>query len=367
MEKALRLKKNSFTEVLLYFGVSRLFFALIILLSTTGFKVFSLFDAEHYISIARYGYYHESVTAFFPMMPILIRFLSIPGAIIVNNLCFYGSLVFLRKLGLSKEMLLVFALSPIGFFSTLLYTEGVYVFLSIIALYLYVNRKLPLLMGVIIGLSVLTRSTGALLFFAVFIGMCIDLYKKKTKLSSIVIAYIPATILSLAYPVFLQVKFGNWKLFIDCQYDYWIRISSNIFKTTWMSLKMAFTDSYPFEDTFSEVLSRSNEILTLLIFIFLMYLVINCALSQIKASKLDSYLVVLIVYAILSIIAFNATVRDPNLDAPTISLYRYYFGVVSLYILGDRLPDLAKRITLYATLLISFITSFMFSIGTYFY
>ena len=340
--------------------------------------VLQLFDAEHYRLIASEGYCTDGITVFFPVIPLIIRYLGDAGLVIINHIAFLAALIILKKLflkikGESKVsgMLAVVAVSPLALFTSLEYTEALFFLFTAAAFYLFVNKANPLLMGLLLGLSVATRNTGSLLFFAVFIGMVMRIiidkeYKKGIK--DIFLAYVPATLISLIYPAFLQLKFGNWKVFMDAQYSYWIRIPSNLIKTTWISIKVLFTNIYQFDgDPSTIVLFKINEALSLGLMLLVIVLIVR-EISLMKSKKsINVSAVVAIVYSALFIIALGMTIRDPNIDCPTDSFYRYYASLFPLYLGIGRLGEKPVRISLYITSMITLITASMFCLGVFFF
>lgn len=360
-------KKWEHMDILILFLASRFFFIVMMLASGRTFSdILGFFDAEHYIAIAKTGY-TEKITTFFPVIPMIIRFTTQAGLLVINNICFAFSLYILKKLNCNKLIMATFALSPMGFFSMLVYTESVFFFLSILAFYMFINNKNPLLMGVVIGLSVMTRSVGSMLFFAIFIGMCVQWFRHNIKLSRIIITYVPATILALVYPVYLQFAFGNWKLFMDSQFTDWYRESSNIFKTYFVSLKMLFTNSYTFRPDGYILVERINEALSTILLTVLLIFVVRCIIRMIQARSINVEELVMAIYVLLSAIAINGTIRNPNLDAPTDSFYRYYYTMFPLYLMLRRCKPVTTKVALGFTVSVSFLISFVYCINVFFY
>ncbi len=367
---------KNYSVVLIAFAFSRIFFALMMFLSgrNSYSAILELFDANHYINIALYGYYHDSVSAFFPLFPLIIRYLGKIGAIVVNNLCFLGSLLILDKLiavDSNEEtnktiILMTFALSPIGFFSMILYTESIFVFLTLICFYLFKLRKYFFLSGILLGLSVCTRNTGSMLFAAIFIGLCILWYRKEIKFTDILKQYIPATLLSISYPAFLQYKYGNWKLFVDTQAEVWLKANSNILKTTLISLKIVFTDNVPGDGEMDTiVLFKLNEALSLVLLALCITLIVIELIRCKEKPSVNS--LVCLLYFFLCIFCINLSIRNPEVDCPTISYFRYYYGTFPIFYLLNNFKQRALTLVFIGTLVISMFTSMIFSLGVFFY
>ena len=354
---------KKYADVIALFLVSRICFAVILLVSgKTVPELVYLFDSELYRQIAENGYYKDFLTAFFPMIPLIMRFLTGYGLIVINQICLFISMVLLKKLleedaksPSAKYILLIFAFSPVAYFSLTGYTVG--------AFYLFVKNKLPWLMGILLGLSVFTRNTGSIVFFALFVGMVIRWIRKETKFTDIILAYVPATLISVIYPVYLQVKFGNWKIFVDCQYENWLKIHSNFFKTCFISFKMIFTNAYDY-DIYTLVLFRINEVITILMTAFLIYL---CVKEFKKLKKLDVISVVSVLVTLLSVVIFATTIMDPEYNAPTRSFYRYYCGMFPAFTL---LYDLNPKVINALVIISAFagcVMAAVFFRGTFFY
>ena len=366
-------------DVVLLFLVSRLLFAAILLLTQSSYgKVLGLFDADHYRYIAANGYVFKYMTSFFPVIPMLIRFTGDIGLVVVNHVAFFLSLVFLKKImilmGRSKvctAALAVCALSPLAYFTSIEYTESLFFLFTIVAFYMFVTDKNCILMGIILGLAVMTRNTGSLLFFAVFAGMCYKAWKdkegRKKRIINIFLCYVPATIISLIFPVYLQITFGNWKIFVDTQYEYWLKIHSNFFKTIFISLKVIFTDYYDFHGLSFEILFRINEVLSLLIIGLSIYLIIREILLMKNRKAVDINSVVAIIYMLLFIIVTSNTIRDPLADCPTDSFYRYYVSLFPIFLGISRFQENKIKIAAIVSAAITVITGSLFSLDLFFF
>ncbi len=157
--------------------------ALLGLLSPTAFfRVWTLYDARFYTSIARAGYHLISQAAFFPLYPLLMR-LSAPlvggdvtlAGLLLANLCALGALLLLAQLvarefgrRAAQRALLYYAIFPTGFYLAAEYTEGLFLLLSV-ATFLCLRQRRWLLSGALIALATLTRAPGALLLLPLLI------------------------------------------------------------------------------------------------------------------------------------------------------------------------------------------------------
>jgi hypothetical protein len=113
----------------------------------------SRWDSGFYLSIAEEGYRYEDVelpsVAFFPLYPMLIRAGvavtgdSLAAGILVSNLALLGAVILLYRLageewgqGTAERSVWYVLIYPAAFFGSAVYTEGLFMLLSIAALYL---------------------------------------------------------------------------------------------------------------------------------------------------------------------------------------------------------------------------------------
>jgi Gpi18-like mannosyltransferase len=125
----------------------------------SGWNVFWDRDSEHYQNITLYGYEYVNDgkahnVAFFPLFPLLIRSLMQIGlpfelsGVLVNNLAFLGGLIVLyiwmnENYGnsVARWTTAFLAWCPLSLFGTVIYTEGLFLFLSIAALRAFDRHK----------------------------------------------------------------------------------------------------------------------------------------------------------------------------------------------------------------------------------
>jgi hypothetical protein len=115
------------------------------------------FDGVHYYLIATSGYKEISgIQAFFPMYPLLVRYLSLGIfdplliGLVVSGLCLYGFLILWYRLlvdeGYSKKVawwsIGVILLSPVSFFLASFYTESLFLLLLVAFWRAYQQKKL---------------------------------------------------------------------------------------------------------------------------------------------------------------------------------------------------------------------------------
>lgn len=278
--------------------------------------VYKIMDSENYIHIAEYGYNEEKYYAFFPLIPLIIRFFSVYGTLFINAvLTIFSALLLCYMYGL--ETSIVFLLSPIQIYCYIPYTESIFIFLTIFVFYLYKKQKW-FLMGICLGLGVCDRSMMSMMFFALFVGMCIKYYHKKITFFDICKCYIPATLISLCYPIYLWIKTGNPFLFVEVQYIYWDAIKGNIFSIIYKDIQSFFV-----QDTY-------GKYLILLTYITLVLLIIGLC----KTKEWE-----LILYSILTILICFSTGKQLYMEAsfpPSTSYFRYFLSCFPMYLLPKK-------------------------------
>ncbi len=151
-------------------------------------------DSEWYFSIVKYGYVPAadlsagySNLAFFPLYPWLIRGLTfwLPAAhreglaiflgLLISNLAYIAALYGIWRLArlffdeeTSSRSVILYLCLPCAFFFTAFYTEGLFLCLSVYAVF-FAERKKWFLSAGLMALAALTRPHGALLLIPVFI------------------------------------------------------------------------------------------------------------------------------------------------------------------------------------------------------
>lgn len=320
--------KKAYKNIFIIFIISRIvLFLLATAITEGGYKdAFYNFDIEHYLTIARTGYY-EAITAFFPVVPLLMKFFDIfgipvLGVMVVNNIATLFSAILLYKLTDDFTSAKLFLCSPIAVFTFIAYTESLFIFITLLVLYLYKNEKY-IAAGIFLGLGVCCRNMTAMLFFSIFIIMAIKFFQKKLTLAPIFKMYIPATLISLIYPVYLQLNFGNWKSFMDVQFTYWGRQSSNLITAVIADVQYLFTEASIIQKT---------QVIYQFILLALMITLIVFSIKKIWKTK-NEMDAICVLYLILSIFAIYASVRRPELSIPSASFYRYFYACISVYML----------------------------------
>src|SRR4051794_5439667 len=132
-------------------------------------------DAGHYVAIAERGYDQPLRAAFFPLYPLLSRAVTAPlqspllGGLLVSFVALAAALYLLHRLvtlevgeRYARPALLVTALFPTAFFFSAIYTESLFLALSVGAF--YAARRQSWALAALAGaLAAATRNTGVLL------------------------------------------------------------------------------------------------------------------------------------------------------------------------------------------------------------
>jgi Gpi18-like mannosyltransferase len=194
-----------------------------------GWGVFWDRDSEHYQNIAFHGYEYKNDgkphnIAFFPLFPLLIRILMQIGlpfelsGVLVNNLAFLCGLIVLyiwmnENYGnsIAKWTTAFLAWCPLSLFGTVIYTEGLFLFLSIASLRAFDRHKyLELVFWGI--LTTATRPTALVFVPALLIAAWWEGRSKVAYIASL------ATGLGLlAYIIYCWINFNDPIAFIHAQ------------------------------------------------------------------------------------------------------------------------------------------------------
>ena len=187
----------------------------------------SEWDGPHYLTIAQHGYADKSLTAFFPLYPLVIRLFiyifSSPliSALAVSWLSLFGALYFYLKilkewLGQDKvgtiQGVLLFLFFPTAIFLAATYTESLFAFLALSSIY-FATKKSYLAAGGMSALATATHPTGV--FIPVFIA--IILYESKSKLWEILISFVIGFTGLEGYLLYLWISKGSPLLFVKAQ------------------------------------------------------------------------------------------------------------------------------------------------------
>ncbi len=319
---------------------------------------FAKWDSGWYLSIAQQGYYYAidsaSNVVFFPLYPLLLKIFSwltnghiLTAGIVVSHLALFGAIYFLYQLtkldfddDTSWRSVFYLLLFPTSFYLISVYTESLFLFLTILTFYLARQKKWWL--AGVSGLFVsLTKPWGA----ALILPLAIEYLEqnnfslKKIKADILSLCLLPLG--TLIYMVFLKIKFGSFWLFAAGQKVWHLDTAFNPFITLqkyWQNIFLTISDNLPYQSAISIDFAFFGVMLLLSLLIF------------IKLRK--SY----------GIYALLATIIPPA-SGILISMSRYALVIFPLYILLARWGKnkIANFLitTLFAILLSFFLTLFV--------
>jgi Gpi18-like mannosyltransferase len=147
--------------------------------SRAPLDLFKRWDADWYLGVARNGYAataHGASTAFFPLYPLLMRFVGFlchdlrVAGYLISNACLLGSCLMLWKLAardtgrenVADRAVLFFLFNPVSLFYSSIYSESLF-FLLMIGLAWFATERRWLAAGCCGCLASLTRPVGILL------------------------------------------------------------------------------------------------------------------------------------------------------------------------------------------------------------
>ncbi|MBI3341884.1 hypothetical protein HY024_02070, partial [Candidatus Curtissbacteria bacterium] len=299
-------------------------------------------DGGHYLQIAQEGYRYFPNIAFFPLYPLLMKGLSF---LFFNNLLFAGLfianvsfLLFLVILfrfvkenygkEVARNVLALYVLFPTSFFAVALYSEGLYLFLSAIALTLYYKKKY-IGAAAAVALCCLTRNAGLLLFLALVIDFLFKLKAGKFTKQNVInlFTFIAVAILPFSvYCLFLLINYGKSPLDFIAVQTYWGREVVDPFSTLASYIFSILTlENRPFLDYLDLVFT--------LVFLY----VLTCNIQKIKRGIWIYSMLILLIpastgtltsmprYLLASIGAFiligQILTRHPKFKMPSLFLF----------------------------------------------
>lgn len=180
------------------------------------------FDGVHYLSIAGQGYQNNE--RFFPLYPLLIKALSFAGpffiAFTIANIAFLASLFVMYKLirldysnKIASSTILFVLIFPTSFFFASLYSESLFLALSLLS-FLAARKRKWFLVGVLGMLTSATRIVGILLLPALLYE-----FFKNEKDRRKIISLFAAPLGILGYAIFNFLNFGNPLQFLTNQQE----------------------------------------------------------------------------------------------------------------------------------------------------
>lgn len=279
------------------------------------FQRFANWDGEHYLRIAQFGYKQDSQYAFFPLYPLSIRFLNqvtqnyLMAALLVSIISSFFGLQLLYKLikldfdkKLAEKTIYSIIFFPTSFYFLTAYSEGLFFFLTVSALYFLRTNKI-LLATLMVTLASATRITGLALVIALIAEIYLTAgFNKKNWF----ILLSPAGF--LIYCFFLQSQTSDPFYFLTAE-KYWQRQLSMPFVGFWDTLRSLTTPGF--------IQANFNSFLDLLFAIF----GLGLALRSFRFLPVS-----------LSLYAF-ASILIPLLTSTLMSIPRFLLPIFPIFIL----------------------------------
>lgn len=219
------------------------------------------FDGVHYLTIAKKGYVGTGlIQAFFPFYPLVIRLINklignfLYSGLLVSNfffllaLFFFNQLIKLERMKNKKWAFLFLFLFPTSFYFICLYTESLFLFLSVLT-FLLIRKKNWFLAAIFASLASMTRLVGVFLGFALVWEYYQFLSKKKQKkpiflAKSLFLGFVSVTGL-LLFCSYLNRVFGNPFYFVQVQHAFGASRQTDkiilFYQVIWRYLKMLAT------------------------------------------------------------------------------------------------------------------------------
>ncbi|MBI5127220.1 hypothetical protein HZA76_02070 [Candidatus Roizmanbacteria bacterium] len=291
------------------------------------------FDGIHYLLIAHRGNYVTWEQAYFPLYPLLMRFLTpvffnnelITGMIISSVSFFIGLMIFL-KLFRSKFWLLIFLLVfPTSFFFSAIYTEGLFFLLLTLTLFFLKkeNYQVVILLAI---LSALTKLVGVFLIIPIIFHLVgKPQFRRELKWKNLILVLSPFIGLGI-YCLYLIKTTGNPLMFITSQPVFGANRSTNLIflpQVIWRYLKIFITASHTWQYYVS--------IFEFLVFGFVLTILIIDLFKHLKFT--ENFKLKIENYDRLGLNIFSfANILLPTLTGTLSSVPRYALFSLSLFI-----------------------------------
>jgi len=188
-------------------------------------------DGVDYINISRHGYTSNFSTGWLPLYPILIFIVdkiinsSLMSALVIAWASLIGAIYYYQKIIKlffrvttnikALKAVLFFILFPSGIYFIAAYTESLFAFLSLGAIY-YALKKKYLPSALFVMLATATHITG--IFVLVLVALI--LFEEKDRIRNIVITLCAGSLGLISYMTFLLIRYHNPFEFISAQRDH---------------------------------------------------------------------------------------------------------------------------------------------------
>jgi hypothetical protein len=199
------------------------YYTLLLQVKDAAYALWGYFDGVHYLRLIDHGYVDIGTQAFFPLYPLMVRGVamltplsSYASGVLVSLFSLACALVVLWKLFPQQKIIYTTTLlvSPVSFFFAGLYTESLFLALSL-SFFLAIKREKYMIAATLAGLASATRLVGVFLALA----LVLYLYKKTPKITPPYAICLILISLSgfLAYAYFLGTRFGDPLMFLHVQ------------------------------------------------------------------------------------------------------------------------------------------------------
>lgn len=209
---------------------------------------FGNFDGVHYLRIARYGYIDDFAQAFFPLFPILIRYVTkynfllpietaikfpqyieaqyFQNALIISNLLFFIGIIFLYKLlridhkkSVSFKSIFFLLAFPTAFYFGAVYSESMFFLLTVLTFY-FMRKNKFIISGIFAALASGTRVIGVILFFSLLIEVMVkrkNIFKKPIEIIKMLLSLVIAPSGLVIFMIYLKLNFNDYLYFLNAQ------------------------------------------------------------------------------------------------------------------------------------------------------
>lgn len=231
------------------------YYSLLLSVKDAAYALWGYFDGVHYLRLISAGYADIGSQAFFPLYPLLVRGISqvlslspYYSGIVLSLLSLTGSITLLKYLFPTKpyHYIVPLLLFPTSFFFVGLYTESLFLVLSLL-FFLLVKQKHLFLAAVVAGLASATRLVGLFLSISLLFLLIKERPKQLTLhycASSFILLLISASGF-LCYSAYLWSRFDDPLMFLHVQSMFGAERSSSelilLPQVLYRYLKMIFT------------------------------------------------------------------------------------------------------------------------------
>jgi len=282
------IKNQKLTYPLLIFFSSRMsifllasfFSSLLPLGKGVGFlESFSQWDGQWYLRILKEGYWYkgpniQSPVAFFPLLPLLGKLLTFFGfspefsLFLIANLSCLGFFIFFWLLTkndfgekVANRALFYYAISPLSFIFSALYTESLFLFLAC-ACFFFLRKSEFLKASLFAGLASATRPFGIFLTLPVLFNA----FKKKKEFSKLFIYGLFSVSGLLLFCIFLLLKLKEPFPFLGINMRAW----HHVWVSPWISFKLFMESLFTIKSTSPFYPIAFFDFLTVIISTFLL-------------------------------------------------------------------------------------------------